>query len=144
MHPEQARRTFSVSQAVANYALRLNCLAPRRLAVLPPKQQQQQWLHLTLDRQRVRLFRRGRQTAADGHRLGLCDSKLQRRRCSLNPSVPSGVGVAAWRGRQGQKRRVIVATCTSVKFLYMFIRTCCEWSLRRPEVGNTFGVCMNF
>lgn len=60
----------------------------------PPKQQQQQWLHLTLDRQRGRLFRRGRQTAADGHRLGLCDSKLQRRRCSLNP-------FSSLRGRRG-------------------------------------------
>lgn len=79
MHPEQARRTFSVSQAVANYALRLNCLAPLRLAVLPPKTttttiaafnaRQTEW-----DRERERereTGRRGRQTAADGHRLGL-------------------------------------------------------------------------
>lgn len=69
---EQAGRTLRVSQAVANYALRHNCLGPGRGVQFPPEQQQQQqWLHLSQARQTVGEGERARQTAADVHRLGL-------------------------------------------------------------------------
>lgn len=63
---EQAGRTLRVSQAVANYALRHNCLGPGRGVGFPPEQQQQQWLHLSQARQTV--GGRGRAGQTDSRR----------------------------------------------------------------------------